>query len=215
MSDNIKYVTKRRFGEQLIKLLNAGHYVTESKITLPQAMYFVSQARDKMVRDSILAKRADAYESSDVFGSFITDFQAKTLKMPNGRKGVYIPLKYRPLDILNNEGIFEVFFTEDEGDPDNQLLPLPAAFNSLYGNVGDMEGRMGYIPEKNRLVIVGCEDEELEITVKLIASAVDMDSYDMFPIPGDMEYDVLRLALELAGVPKQVSQDIINDNVNQ
>mgnify|MGYP000125955672 CR=1 FL=1 len=213
MSD-IKHVNKRRFGEQLIKLLNSGHYVTESSLTLPQAMLFVAQARDKLARDSMLSRRGD-YESFDIYAQFLTTYTEKTRPMPNGRKGVYLPLKYRPLNILNNEGIFEVFFTADETDNHNQLLPLPAGFNSMFRGSSDLEGMAGYIPEKDKLIIVGYDTPDAEITVKLIASSVDMDEYDMFPISGDMEYDVLRMALELAGVSKQMAKDIINDNVNQ
>lgn len=213
MSD-IKHVTKRRYGEQLLKLLNGGSYTPDSKITLRQAMLAVAQSRDKLARDTMWQlKNYD--DCHDIYAQFLVDYQAETKEMPNGRKGVYIPLKWRAINLINNEGIHEVFFTEDETDYDNQLVPLPTGFNSLYRGIYDLEGHIGYIPEKNRLVLVGYDTPGAKITVKMVASSVDMDEYDMFPLPGDMEYDMQAMALELLGVPKNAAQDIINDNVDQ
>jgi len=203
---------KHKYAEQIVKMLNGGVYNTDSKVTLRQAMLAFSQARDKAIRDLMWSLKNS--DSSDVYGQLVTPYKAESKKSGNR---YYIPLKYRPINLLDNEGIFQVYFTDDITEEENHLLPLPPSFFSLYisQEAYDLEGHAGYIPKQDKLFLKGkdVEREGINFTVEMVASASEIGEYDFCPIPPDMELEVLSATLNILGVQTATIQDIINDNV--
>src|SRR6056297_227728 len=151
-------VSKQKYGEQLIKILNGGNYTHDSKITLRQAMLAISQSRDKLVRDYLWNTRGglDDFQYAGLLNPYTL-----TTKFDSVRDKAYVSLPARPLWLPNNEGIFQVHFPQDEI---NSFIPVSNASMQIYGvlDSGYLEGNIGYYPERDRIIFYGLEDKDVE-----------------------------------------------------
>jgi len=202
--------SKQKYGEELIKLLNGGNYTPDSKITLRQAMLYVSQARDKLVRNYLWNSRDDMDDF--IYGGFITSYTVVTAKDVS-RNSYYATLPVRPIWLPNNEGIFQVGFPQDEV---NSFIPMPTGAMQIYGSLDSsfLEGNIGYYPEKDRIYLYGLEESDCELLVKIIPAGEDLGDLDYFPIAPDLEMEMMQEAMSIAGFQRQQKQDTINDNAD-
>ena len=102
----------------------------------------------------------------------------------------------------------------------NAFIPVSPNFRSLYNNLGasSLEGRPGYWVERGKVFYQGLDksDNLEEVSIKLIVASDEIhDEDEVFPIPADKEMEVIRLALEMYGLQKQVPSDEINDNIDE
>ena len=77
-----------------------------------------------------------------------------------------------------------------------------------------LEGKLGYIPEKDRIYIQGAEFEpDFEIFVRLIPDTTSLEPDDNIPAPVDMEMNIIQLALQILATQMQIPRDNQNDGV--
>jgi hypothetical protein len=198
-----------RIGEQIQKLY--GQKVVGSKISRQEAILAASQATNKVLRDLIYANKAQGIDTIPYacFREYVLPVQKDTL-----RNKWYAKLPIRTLEsLLNNMGIYHVASTTDI---DDLFVPLDSGFNSMFKGLDSfqLEGKLGYIPEKDRIYIQGAEFEpDFEIFVRLIPDTTSLEPDDNIPAPVDMEMNIIQLALQILATQMQIPRDNQNDGV--
>jgi len=198
-----------RLGEQVQKLY--GQKVVGGKISRQEAILAASQATNKILRDLIYANKSQGIDTIpyECFREYVLPIQKDIF-----RNKWYAKLPIRTLEsLLNNMGIYHV---APASDIDELMVPLDAGFNSMFRGLDafQLEGRLGYIPEKDRVYIQGADfDEEFKLFVRLIPDATSLSADDDMPAPADLEYEIIQLALQLLSIQIQVPRDNQNDGV--
>ena len=201
--------TLYKIGENIIKAF--GQKVVGGKITRQEAILAGAQATNKLVRDLIWMNKSNGNETIPYycFREYRLGIQKDSL-----RNRWYAKLPIRTLESLyNNRGIYHVAPAEDI---DDLLVPLDAGFNSMFVGLDafQLEGRLGYIPERDRIYIQGADfDEDFELFVRLIPDATSLEPDDESPAPPELEYDIVSLALQMLGVTMQLPSDVQNNNL--
>lgn len=202
--------SKQSYGEELIKIINGGNYTSDSKITLRQAMRYIGQSRDFLVRKYLWSTD---YEMEDyLYGGFVVDYIITT-EYDSTRNKYYAKLGKKPIWLPNNEGILQVSFPHDEV---NGFIPMPTASMQVYGalDASFLEGNLGYYPEKDKIYLYGLREEGCELLIKMIPDSESIGDLDYFPIAPDMVDEMYELALQKAGMQIQQPQDNVNDNAD-
>ena len=198
-----------KLGEQVQKLY--GQKVVGSKISRQEAILATSQATNKVLRDLIYSNKSQGIETIpyQCFREYVLPVQLDTL-----RNKYYAVLPIRTLEsLLNNMGIYHV---APATNIDELIVPLDSGFNSMFKGLDAfyLEGKLGYIPQKDRIYLQGGEfDSSYEVYVRLIPDATSLDPDDEVPAPADLEINIIQLALQTLSVQMQVPRDNQNDNV--
>jgi hypothetical protein len=198
-----------RIGEQIQKLY--GQKVVGSKISRQEAILAASQATNKVLRDLIYTNKSQGIDTIpyECFREYVLPIKKDVL-----RNKWYAKLPIRTLEsLLNNMGIYHVASTTDI---DDLFVPLDAGFNSMFKGLDafQLEGKLGYIPEKDRIYLQGAEFEsDFEVFVRLIPDATSLEPDDNIPAPVDMEVNIIQLALQILATQMQVPRDNQNDGV--
>jgi len=198
-----------RIGEQVQKLY--GQKVVGSKITRQEAILAASQATNKILRELIWANKNQGIETIpyECFREYVLPVKKDKL-----RSKWYAILPIRTLESLhNNRGIYHV---SPSTDIDDLMIPLDAGFIGMFRGMDAfyLEGKLGYIPERDRIYLHGAEfNEDYEIYVRLIPDATSLEPDDQVPAPADMEYEIIQLSLQLLNIQAQVREDIQTDGV--
>lgn len=198
-----------RLGEQLQKLY--GQKVVNSKITRQEALLVAAQATNRVLQQLIWQNKAMGIDTMPygVFREYRLGVAKDTL-----RGKWYAQLPVRTLESLhNNMGIYHVAPADDI---DDLMVPLDAGFNSMFKGLEafQLEGKLGYIPERDRIYIQGAEFEaDFELYVRLIPDSTSLEPDDLLPLPAALEFDALQIGLQLLGVQINTPQDVQNDNL--
>lgn len=201
--------TLYRIGENVLKTF--GQNVVGGKITRQEAILAAAQASNKLVRDLIWRNKAEGNETIPYY--CFKEYRL-AVQLDNLRNRWYATLPVRTLESLyNNRGVYHVAPADDI---DDTFIPLDAGFNSMFRGLDafQLEGRLGYIPERDRIYIQGADfDEDYEIFVRLIPDATGLEPDDELPAPPELENDIIMLALQNLGVTMQVPRDVQTNNL--
>tara|TARA_R110000803_G_scaffold44486_4_gene94151 strand:+ start:4643 stop:5260 length:618 start_codon:yes stop_codon:yes gene_type:complete len=201
--------TLYKIGENIIKTF--GQKVVGGKITRQEAILAGAQASNKLVRDLIWRNKSDGNETIPYycFREYRLGIVKDTL-----RNRWYAKLPIRTLESLyNNRGVYHVAPADDI---DDLLVPLDSGFNSMFKGLDafQLEGKLGYTPERDRIYIQGAEfNEDFELFVRLIPDATSLEPHDELPAPPELEYDIIMLALQNLGVTMQLPRDVVDNNL--
>jgi hypothetical protein len=200
-------MTKRKLGEQLIKTLNAGSNNSDVKITMPQAMLYVGQARNVMIKELLYSNYAN-FGEFDVPHDFLSEFIVTPVENEYGQ--VMSSLPAHPIGGIHQDmGIYHVSYPNDEP---NAFAPLKSGWSAMYAGMAsqNLEGRSGYYPQGDKIYFT--EDVSGDVLIRMIADSADIGERDFFPITPDMESEVLGRAVSIAQIAMQTPEDNQNDN---
>lgn len=208
--------TKYELAEQALRILSGGDIQKDSDTQIREMMKVISQARDMLVRQELwqLMTMGDII---DISGEYISTYDDVKVSYDERKKVMYSTLPAQYINLPRNMGVYHISLMEDQF---NAFIPTHAHFRSLYNNLQSqrLEGRIGYWIEGDKIYYQGIDktDHIPEVCMKLIVASNEIDDEDeMFPIPPDKELDVIKLALELYGMQKQIPNDQINDNIDE
>ena len=81
----------------------------------------------------------------------------------------------------------------------------------MYSNALSKSTRKFYDVVGNTLTFFPTVLDSTEFTVKLIVSSKDLGENDNFPIPADLESQIVKSVVQLYGLMRQANEDNIND----
>ena len=195
-------ISKKKLGERVFRIMNAGSTKPEVKIHIQDAMLAVGQARDEALTNLFYEKKAmDEHTFPyDILSSFDVTIEDGKATLPK-----------RGLSILkHNSGIYRVF-TKNCEYPE-ELIPTSKGFTTLYKNLDgfQMAGRPTYQPIRNILHIQGLSDG-CELGVEMVVSGEEFTEDEFFCIPPDLQNEVVRIAVQTLSVMQQAMTDIVSD----
>jgi hypothetical protein len=202
-------VTAYRIGEQAIKILNAGGYTTDSRITMQHASLAAQECRNVAVRDYIWQNRSIGERNVPV--DLLTPYTVKSVV--EGCNNI-ITLPIKTLSDLQND--FSIFTVRLVGDFGNYLVPVRDGFPTMYKNLGidSMEGRPYYMPIGNKLYVYGIS-EAAEFELQLIVDATQLEARDDLYITPAMEGEIVKMTAQKLSNTTVGVQDTINDNLDE
>ena len=81
----------------------------------------------------------------------------------------------------------------------------------MYSNALSKSSRKFYDIVGNTLTFFPTVADSTEFTVSLVATSKDLGENDNFPIPADMESQIIKSVVQLYGLMRQANEDNIND----
>lgn len=203
--------TKRDYAIQLMDLLYPSTTI-DSKLELQIAEVAISQACDEIRVQEIY--RLKALGSNIVPSSYLNTFTDLTPKYDENRCEWYIDLPAKPLALPNNQGLQQVFYLKNKSQTIRVVSPL---FLSSFKNslALGLEGDHACYQDQFRLYFVNDLDEGTQIGMRMVASSVDLGSFDYFPIDESISSRVLERAAQTYGIQKNIQQDLTDNNVSE
>ena len=186
--------TKKSIAEQALRVIQGGNISDDSDIDIREIILFVEQERDALIKQMILGY--SGMGEHEITGDFLSSF---TLDSTNNQ----IILTYSPINLPSNTGIFSVV------NGSEFYLKRPSA--NMYSNALSRSNRKFYDVVGNTLTFFPTVADSTEFTVSLVATSKDLGENDNFPIPADMESQIIKSVVQLYGLMRQANEDNIND----
>ena len=192
-------ISKKKLGERVQRVLNAGVTKPELKIHVRDAMLAVAQARDEAILQMFYEKKSMGEHTFpfDILSEFTLTVENSEIKLPK-----------RGLSILkHNSGIYRVATTKCD-DPE-ELIPTRYGFNTLFKNQPSnaLEGRPSYFPFQDILRTNGIEDG-CEVLVTMVVAGEEFGEDEFFCIPPEMEDQVVRTAIQTLTIMVNATEDL-------
>lgn len=204
--------TKKQLAEQVIRILNSGDVTNDNSIDPRELLLAIEQERDRLVRLRLFESLSQG--EGDIPGDVVSTFDSITIKKDAVKNLLYSSLPGRIMSLPRDMGILHVSYTKDQY---NAFIRMPNGSLSLYnGLVSSMiGGRGGYWLEGDRIYYNDSVDDCCgnTVIVKMIMNSGDVDPNDIFPIPPDMESEVIRNVIQLYAPMKSAPNDEQNDNL--
>ena len=204
--------TKKQLAEQVIRILNSGDVTNDNSIDPRELLLAIEQERDRLVRLRLFESLSQG--EGDIPGDVVSTFDSITIKKDAVKNLLYSSLPGRIMSLPRDMGILHVSYTKDQY---NAFIRMPNGSLSLYnGLVSSMIGGIGvYWLEGDRIYYNDSVDDCCgnTVIVKMIMNSGDVDPNDIFPIPPDMESEVIRNVIQLYAPMKSAPNDEQNDNL--
>ena len=204
--------TKTQLAEQIIRILNSGDTTHDNSIDPRELLLAIEQERDRLVRLRLFESLSQG--EGGIPGDVVSTFDSITIKKDTVKNLLYSLLPGRIMSLPKDMGILHVSYTKDQY---NAFVRMPNGSLSLYnGLVASMiGGRGGYWLEGDRIYYNSSVDDCCgnTVIVKIVMNSGDVDPDDIFPIPPDMESEVIRNVMQLYAPMKTVPNDEQNDNL--
>tara|TARA_R100000008_G_scaffold26150_1_gene14216 strand:- start:340 stop:966 length:627 start_codon:yes stop_codon:yes gene_type:complete len=204
--------TKAQLAEQIVRILNSGDITTDNSIDSREIILAIEQERDRLVRVRLF-ESMNMGETS-IPGDIVSSFSEISIKKDLVKNLLYSELPGRPISLNHDMGIVHVSYTKDQY---NGFIRVPNSSLSLYNGLlsSNLGGREGYWVEGNRLYYTESVDDCCGNTIilKMIMHSGDIDSTKPFPIPADLESEIIRNIVQLYSSMKSAPNDDQNDNI--
>ena len=186
--------TKKSIAEQALRVIQGGNISDDVDINIREVILFVEQERDALIKQMILGYAGMG--EHEITGDFLSSF---TVTSSNNQ----IVLKYSPINLPNNVGIYSI--------ANGLEFYLRRPSSNMYSNALSKSTRKFYEVVGNTYTFFPTVLDSTEFTVKLIVSSKDLGENDNFPIPADLESQIVKSVVQLYGLMRQANEDNIND----
>jgi len=204
--------TKNQLAEQIIRILNSGDITHDNSIDSRELILAIEQERDRLVRMRLFESLSRG--QGEIPGDVISTFDDIIIKKDTTKNLLYSSLPGRIMSLPKDMGIVHVSYTKDQY---NAFVRMPNGSLSLYNGLlsSMIGGRGGYWLEGDRVYYNGAIDDCCGNTViiKMVMNSGDVNPDDIFPIPSDLESEVIRNVLQLYAPMKNIPNDEVNDNI--
>ena len=204
--------TKKQLAEQIIRILNSGDVTNDNSIDPRELLLAIEQERDRLVRLRLFESMNQG--EGGIPGDVVSTFDNITIKKDTTKDLLYSSLPGRVMSLPKDMGILHVSYTKDQY---NAFIRMPNGSLSLYNGLlsSAIGGRGGYWLEGDRIYYNSSVDDCCGNTViiKMVMNSGDVDPNDIFPIPSDLEPEVIRNIIQLYSPMKAAPNDEQNDNI--
>jgi hypothetical protein len=204
----MSFVSKQILAEQLLNIVNGGIINKDSKVTIRQAMFAVSEARNKIIQNELF-QRYSQFGSFDVPGSVLSDFVVKSyLDEASGK--YFLDLPKQVLSLYNDMGVYHLSVV---GDSFNDFIPVKKNFNYLYRDLASnrLESQKGYILSGDKLELIGVSNVN-DFDIVLIVDGHELEPREDFKFLSERQFDLIPMALEILRMQVGIPQDTVLDN---
>tara|TARA_B100000963_G_C22516724_1_gene621020 strand:- start:279 stop:923 length:645 start_codon:yes stop_codon:yes gene_type:complete len=211
--------TKRILAEQCMRILSGGYVTKDTEFDIREIMLAVEQSRDKLVKQEIMStsfSNTSAYvDTSGVIGSFLSVYDNVAINFDANKDLRYIDLPAMPLALPDDKGVYHVSYQRDQRA---SFVRMPNGSIGLYGNMPSSRllGKEGYWVEQDRVYFNENVNPDLgNVLLKLVVVAKDILPNAPFPMPGELESEVVRDVVQLYTVMRNALHDEENDDIDR
>ena len=206
--------TKIKISEQILRLINSGNINNDSDIDIREIILAVEQERDRLVRLRLF----ESLQIGEmiVAGDVISSFNNVLIKYDSVKEMLYSDLPGNPLSLPNDYGVWQVSYQTNQK---NAFIRMPNGAMGLYNGLisSALGGREGFFVEGNKIYyndnVSDCCGHK--VLIKMVLNSGSIADDVAFPIPADIQGEVIRNILTLYGATLQVPHDEQNDNLAQ
>ncbi len=201
-------VSLSKLGERVLRMLNAGKTLVETRATQRDANLAIAEARDEAIVRYVNELRASG-EPAMPF-DIISEKIVVAENTGNYHKA---QLPTRPLSIGGHgSGIFTVIL---ESDPAKEIFPATISHNTMFRGQGalTMEGDPYYTPFEDTLRIYGIEKDNCSLIVQYVQVGEQFGEDEYFAIPPELIDGVVQQAYTMLS-PQLGTEDPITDSKN-
>lgn len=206
--------SKYKLAEQAQRIILGGHPTPDSGVKIQELIIYISQAFSNIVRQTFFQGKAEGEEY--INGSFIYTFKNVKVKEDKDLDKFFTDLPATTVTLPHDIGVFQVSHMKDQA---HAFRPVAPGFEAQTEGlaVGELEGRIGYYPEDNRIYFVNMKDTEQseEVLVKLVAPLGSIEDEDEITVNDDIQLQIVTMAIELYTREETTPHDDQNDNVKQ
>ncbi len=203
--------TKNKLAEQVLRLLNSGNPTQDNDTDIREIILAIEQERDRLVRLRLFESLQ--LGEGTVPGDVISSFDNVLIQKDHDRDMLFSELPGNPMSLPNDYGVWQVSYQKNQRDT---FIRMPNGAMGLYGDLpsAHLGGRDGFFVEGDKIFyndnVTCCGDK---ILLKMVLSSGNISNDDSFPIPSDLETEVVRNVFQLYIVQKQSPNDEQNDNI--
>lgn len=204
--------TKLQIAEQILRIINAGDVTADSKYDIREIILAVEQERDRLVRLRLF----ESLQMGEmiVAGDVISSFDNVLIKNDSVKDMLYSDLPGNPLSLPNDYGVWQVSYQKNQK---SAFIRMPNGSIGLYNGLlsSNLGGREGYFVEGNRIYyndnVSNCCGHK--VLIKMVLNSGSIANDVLFPIPADIQSEVIRNVVQLFVQSKGLPHDEQNDNI--
>ena len=204
--------TKIKISEQIIRLLKSGDITNDNDIDIREIILAVEQERDRLVRIRLF----ESLQMGEmiVAGDVISSFDNVLIKKDSVKDMLYSDLPGNPLSLPNDYGVWQIGYQTNQKDT---FIRMPNGAMGLHNGLtsSSLGGREGFFVEGNKVYyndnVSDCCGHK--VLIKMVLNSGSIANDVAFPIPADIQSEVIRNVLQLYGSTLQVPHDDQNDNI--
>jgi len=204
--------TKLQIAEQILRIINAGDVTADSKYDIREIILAVEQERDRLVRLRLF----ESLQMGEmiVAGDVISSFDNVLIKNDSVKDMLYSDLPGNPLSLPNDYGVWQVSYQKNQK---SAFIRMPNGSIGLYNGLlsSNLGGREGYFVEGNRIYyndnVSDCCGHK--VLIKMVLNSGSIANDVLFPIPADIQSEVIRNVVQLFVQSKGLPHDEQNDNI--
>tara|TARA_Y100000592_G_C5387412_1_gene276506 strand:- start:165 stop:809 length:645 start_codon:yes stop_codon:yes gene_type:complete len=211
--------TKRKLAEQCMRILSGGYVTKDTEFDIRELMLAVEQSRDRLVKQEVMntsfSNTSAFVDMSGVIGNFISVYDNVQIVQDAAKNLKYSTLPATPLALPDDKGVYHVSYMEDQR---NSFIRMPNGSIGLFGNLPSSRllGREGYWVEGDKIYFNENVNPNLnKVLVKLVVVAKDIPADVIFPMPAELEADVVRDVVQLYTVMRNALHDEQNDDISK
>jgi len=200
--------TKKKLAEQVMRVISGGHIKPDRTIDIREVMLFIDQLRDQAAKISVFNNIKQGDYSID--GDFITYHKDVTIVTDSDMNLRYMVLPENILALPHDLGIYMISPMQNQDKPFHRIQGVGGGLyrgmqsfenenNTYYWNIGKN------VYFKNVDVSVS------ELLVALVETSQSITESAEYPMPPDLEGEVVQRAIEMFGVQKQIPHDEVED----
>jgi hypothetical protein len=191
--------TKKQLSEQAMRIIAGGHRKPDNPIDIREVMLHCDQIRDELVRISTQATKS-------VDAAYISYYDNVTVNVDSLKLLRYIDLPGNPMSLPDDMGIYSI---SPMGDTDNQYIPLPPSSTWLYK---DTQANLStnitkYWNVGGKIYFKNIDPTISTVLVGLAASSKDILENANYPVPPDVEKEIVRQLVQMFGIEQQAPHD--------
>lgn len=211
--------TKRILAEQCMRILSGGYVTRDTEFDIREIMLAVEQARDRLVKQEVMSTSFSStsafVDTSGVLGNYISVYDNVDILEDNNKELRYSLLPAMPLALPDDKGVYHVSYQKDQRA---SFVRMPNGSLGLYANLPSSRllGKEGFWVEHDKIYYNDNVGFGLEkILLKLVVVSKDIPPDSPFPMPAELESDVVRDVVELYTVMRNAVHDEQNDDISK
>ena len=204
--------TKRQIAEQVLRLINSGDVTSDNDIDIREIILAVEQERDRLVRLRLF----ESLQMGEmiVAGDVISSFDNVLIKKDLVKDMLYSELPGNPLSLPNDYGVWQVSYQKNQK---SSFIRMPNGSMGLYNGLPSsaLGGRDGFFVEGNKIYYNDSVSDCCGNTIllKMVLNSGSISNNVSFPIPADVQSEVIKNVTQLFSIQKQFPHDEQNDNI--
>jgi len=200
--------TKKQIAEQAMRIISGGHLKPDRTIDIREVMMALDQLRDARVRiDTLNNVKMGEYS---VDSDYMTFYESVSVSTDAVKSLKYVTLPAAHLSLPYGLGIYQI---TPIGDMEDAWKIISA------GEVGLLEGSPALEHELNvycwavgdKIYFKNIDPSIAEVTLLLVVTSSEIAEGATFPVPPDVEAELLQQLVQLFSVMQQVPHDELED----